>query len=375
MIQIEDKTKCCGCSACYSVCPKQCISMVSDNEGFLYPKIDESKCIDCHLCEKVCPELNQAEPKKPIQTLAAINPDEKIRFQSSSGGIFSLIAEKIIRDGGVVFGARFDEEWNVIHDYTDNIEGLKAFRGSKYVQSTIGDNFVKAKKFLDDGRTVLFTGTGCQIAGLKRYLRKDYQKLITVEVICHGVPSPLVWQSYLETISSNRFDIKEVSFRDKTESWKKYNVKFSGGRPISEKAADNKFMKVFLADLALRPSCYQCPAKPLKSGSDIILGDFWGIEKIDPTIDDDKGLSLLLIKTDRGKVILNDLQFFTKEESYNEALKFNPSIERSVNKPPYRDLFMHLVRKYGFSKASERISSTKLRHRIYRKAMFHFLHH
>lgn len=197
MIDIKDKKLCCGCNACVQRCPKQCISVQKDEEGFLYPIVDLSICIDCGLCEKVCLVLNQGSERNPIEVFAAVNKDDSIRMQSSSGGIFTALAEQIIQEKGVVFGARFDEKWEVKHDYTETIEGLKAFRGSKYVQSRIGDTFSKAEFFLKAGRKVMFTGTPCQIAGLRLFLRKEYENLLAVDIICHGVPSPLVWRKYL----------------------------------------------------------------------------------------------------------------------------------------------------------------------------------
>ena len=200
MISIKDKKKCCGCSACVQRCPKQCINFREDNEGFRYPYIDTDKCINCGLCEKVCPIINQYNEKVPTKVYAAINTNEKIRMQSSSGGIFTYIATKVIEEKGVVFGARFDKNWEVKHDFTENIEGLSAFRGSKYMQSRIEDNYLKVEKFLKDGRKVLFSGTPCQIAGLKRYLKKNYENLLTIDIICHGVPSPKIWRLYLNEI-------------------------------------------------------------------------------------------------------------------------------------------------------------------------------
>lgn len=200
MIEIKDKSKCCGCAACVQACPKQCILFEEDEEGFRYPLVDQSKCIDCGLCEKVCPEINQFARRKPIKVYAAINNDETIRMQSSSGGIFTLLAEKIIDEGGVVFGAAFDENWEVRHEYVETRRGLAKLRTSKYVQSRIENRYQQTKKFLGEGRKVMFTGTSCQIAGLKRFLRKDYDNLLAVDVICHGVPSPMVWRDYLEEI-------------------------------------------------------------------------------------------------------------------------------------------------------------------------------
>lgn len=239
MINILDKKDCCGCASCAQVCPKQCISMNEDCEGFLYPKVDSAVCVDCGLCEKVCPVINKGYTIVPLATYAAKNKDEKIRYKSSSGGVFTLIAEQILADGGVVFGARFNENWEVIHDYAETVEGLEAFRGSKYVQSVIGDNYKYAKQFLLEGRNVLFSGTPCQIAGLKKFLRKEYENLLTVEVVCHGVPSPKVWRDYLQykraqhvvgknTVSSSIDElpmITGISFRDKISGWKKFGFK------------------------------------------------------------------------------------------------------------------------------------------------------
>ena len=238
MIEIKDKKDCCGCQACVTVCTKHCIAMQADNEGFLYPIVDKSACTNCGLCEKVCPVINQSEPHKPLKVYAAKNKNEDIRRQSSSGGIFTLLAEKVINEGGVVFGARFNENWNVVHSWTDTKEGIAALRGSKYVQSTIGNTYNEAREFLKQGRKVLFSGTPCQIAGLKKFLRKEYNNLLTVDVVCHGVPSPLVWRKYLEEVRENiraereagkntvSFSLNDlpvitgISFRDKTHGWK-----------------------------------------------------------------------------------------------------------------------------------------------------------
>ena len=196
-ISISDKANCCGCSACYSACPKQCISMVEDEEGFRYPIIDKSKCIDCGLCEKVCPVLNVSNPNKPASIFAFSNKSEDIRLKSSSGGAFSLLAELVLSQGGVVFGAAYDNNWEVAHTYIERIEDLDMLRRSKYVQSRIGDTYKQAKNFLKEGRKVLFTGTPCQISGLRHYLRKDYENLITMDFVCHSAPSPKVWRKFL----------------------------------------------------------------------------------------------------------------------------------------------------------------------------------
>ena len=198
-----NKSDCVGCFACCSICPVDCIAMQDDKEGFLYPFYhDKKQCINCGCCKKVCPVITQRNDSKPLGVYAAKNPDEKIRLQSSSGGIFTLLAEHIINEGGVVFGARFNENWEIIHSYAETIEGVATFRGSKYVQSKIGESYKQAKFFLTmgGGRKVLFSGTPCQIAGLKAFLQKDYSNLLTVDFVCHGVPSPLVWKKYLDEL-------------------------------------------------------------------------------------------------------------------------------------------------------------------------------
>lgn len=401
MIHIVDKHKCCGCEACVQACPKECISLKADAEGFLYPTANASQCVECGLCERVCPVTNQSKAQQPLQTYAATNNNDAIRQDSSSGGIFTLLAEITIAEGGVVFGARFNDNWDVEHAYAESIDELAAFRGSKYLQSHIGNTYRQAQRFLNDERKVLFVGTPCQIAGLKHFLRKDYPNLLTVDIICHGAPSPLVWKKYLdETISLNErknsvslrpqevvanrhAHVEGISFRNKKMGWKKYSFALQ----LSEATADgekntvslsyifseNAYMQAFLSNLTLRPSCYYCPTKQGKSCSDITLGDFWGIEHIDPTIDDDKGLSLVLINTEKGQQTLKSLDDCSiKEQPYNKALQYNPSIEHSVGVPNYRNLFMSILIRKGFYSAHRAIFSHSPALRIKRRLWLTF---
>ncbi len=371
MICIKESKECCGCNACVQRCPKQCIFLQEDSEGFLYPEVEISMCIDCGLCEQVCPVINQADPRQPLEVYAAKNPDEEIRVQSSSGGIFTMLAEWTIDNGGVVFGAAFDKNWEVEHLSVETKEELVAFRGSKYVQSRIGDTFRQAEVFLKQGREVLFSGTPCQIAGLKLFLRKEYLNLLTVDVICHGVPSPGVWRTYLKeeimrpkgavgknTVLSSLNDIPVItgiSFRDKRLGWKKYGFEIRTAAP--EEAAensvlksdrsnnrfqmhrDNVFMRGFLSNIYLRPSCYFCPAKNCKSQSDITLGDYWGVYKFHRDIDDDLGTSAVLINTLKGKEFYSGINSFKVLSSYRNVLANNPSLEHSVAIPKCRDYF------------------------------------
>lgn len=345
MITITDKSQCCGCSACAQRCPRQCISMQMDNEGFLYPQVDISKCVDCHLCEKVCPVINKYDTRTPLNVYAAKNSDDEVRHQSSSGGIFTLLAEQTIKDGGVVFGVCWDKDWNVKHDYAECIDDLAKFRSSKYLQSVIGDSYLKAEQFLKTGRKVMFTGTPCQIAGLKHFLRKEYDNLLVVEVICHSVPSPGVWQQYLttrlNTLKWNKSDIRNISFRDKKTGWKTYSfvIENKDGNSFTELSNKNAFMRGFLADLYTRPSCHACPAKHLKSGSDITLGDFWGIESLMPEIDDDKGVSAIIVNSDKGKQVLHDINVVLHEVQYDDLTTRNPALVKSFPITPKRTKF------------------------------------
>ena len=380
MIEIKNKKDCCGCHACVSVCAKHCITMQTDSEGFLYPVVDKDSCTDCGLCEKVCPVIHQSAPVGPQATYIAINRDEGIRLQSSSGGIFSLLAEKIISEGGVVFGARFDENWDVVHAWTDTIEGIAPFRSSKYVQSRIGNTYREARAFLQQGRKVLFSGTPCQIAGLKKYLRKEYDNLLTVDFICHGVPSAGVWQRYLselrEELRAERgvgkntvplsMDelpvITGISFRDKTNGWKKfgfllrYTASKAAANSVSSSAnkvekeylqpfPENPFMQGFLADVYLRPSCYACPAKSGKSGSDITIADAWGMDCFAVEHDDDKGACYVLENTAKGTIYMSLFSFDLHAVGIDVIKRYNPSYVSSVKPHPKRLQFFKQYKK------------------------------
>lgn len=224
MIKITDKSKCCGCEACSQICPKKCITMKPDEEGFMYPIVDESICINCGLCEKTCPELNLQENKNPIDVFAAINPNAEIRLKSSSGGVFFYLAEKIINQGGAVIGACYDKNWRVKHEVAYTLDDVQKMRGSKYVQSRMNDVYLQTKKLLQNGIPVLFSGTSCQIMALKLFLNKEYDKLLAVELICAGVPSPLLWSKYLKEevypkINSSQpsQEISNIEFREKSK--------------------------------------------------------------------------------------------------------------------------------------------------------------
>jgi coenzyme F420-reducing hydrogenase beta subunit len=342
MIDIIDKINCCGCHACYNSCPQQCISMQSDDEGFWYPIVDSKECMDCGLCEKVCPILSKPMVENHPKAYACRNKDDKVRQQSSSGGVFTIVAASVIANHGVVFGAGFDGEFNVLHSWTDSLDGLRNFRGSKYVQSSIGDTYEQAKEFLKQGRQVLFSGTPCQIAGLKSYLGKDYEGLICLDIICHGVPSPLVWKQYRSKLGNHK-ELKSISFRDKTFGWKRFSLRFTyknDDEYIKDLNSDG-FMQGFLKNIYLRPSCYHCNFKTLTRQSDITLADFWGIENILPSFDDDKGTSLILVNSNKGKEIFLAAADKMKYEKVDidQAIVYNSSAIKSVAYNPKRDQF------------------------------------
>lgn len=333
MVRITDKKDCSGCHACVSVCARHSITMQEDNEGFLYPKVDTNTCTDCGLCEKVCPVLNQSESHEPLTVFAAFNSNEEIRMKSSSGGIFTLLAETILDKGGVVFGARFDKDWEVVHDYTEIKEGLAAFRGSKYVQSRIGDTFKQAEQFLKQGRLVLYSGTPCQIAGLKKFLRKEYDNLLVIECVCHSVPSPGIWRQYLSSFTSKRkcevANICNLNFRDKITGWEGYSVSMDftdGTRYVSNREQD-LWMKGFIGGLYTRPSCSHCPVKAKKSYADITIGDLWGNRMLLPEVEDNKGICVIIVHTDIGNTILDGLNVqVMKTFTLEEVASKNPAI-------------------------------------------------
>lgn len=339
MINITNKRKCCGCEGCRQVCPKQCITLTKDAEGFLYPKVEVSVCIHCNLCDKVCPVINQATPKTAIGSLVASSSDNKTKANSSSGGVFTELAKDVISSGGVVFGAKFDADWQVVHGYTTVVEGLTALQTSKYVQSRIGNAYSDAEKLLKEGLKVMFVGVPCQIAGLKKYLRKDYPNLLSVDVICHAVPSPMIWSDYIKRYDSEK--IKNINFRNKRHGWINYGMSVvrSDGREVYIPMRENPYMGCFLKDYSVRPSCYECPAKCGKSGSDITIGDFWGIGDIYPQYYDAMGCSCIIVRSKNGKEAIKNLDMQIHSVNYEDILKCNRSLEQSASEPHDRDVF------------------------------------
>ena len=275
-----------------------------------------------------------------------------------------MLCEYVINNGGVVFGAAFTEQFILEHSYAEDIESCEKFRGSKYVQSEIGSMYRKAEEFLKDNRMVLFSGTQCQIKGLNLFLNKKYQNLICIDIICHGVPSPLVFKKYINKLELKyNSKIDKYSFRDKEKGWKKYstNIKFKNGKIYSNKFINDIYMKRFLKDLYLRPSCYECKSKNFTNGSDISLADYWGIEKIHPQFDDDRGVSLILINSDKGIKIFNsiieDIDYLESNLEY--SIQNNPCIIRPIEYNSQRDRFFNLIKKDDIEKVIVRCTKEK----------------
>lgn len=340
MIQIHDKRDCCGCTACVERCPKHCITMTADEEGFLYPHVNLSLCVNCRLCERVCPVINQQNEKMPLGVYAVMNPNTDVRLKSSSGGLFTMLAEKILAEDGIVFGAAFDTDWSVKHIGITKCDELERLRGSKYLQSRVETTFKEVEGYLKSGRKVLYSGTSCQIAGLKHYLRKDYSNLLSVDCLCHGVPSPEVWKRYLKKICDSK-KIADIKFRDKRTGWRQYSftIDYTNGTIYTEKASGNVFMRGFLSDLYLRPSCERCPAKNGKCRSDITLADYWGVDRFHPQMDDDKGIGLVLVHSHKGEEYIASVSPIRQIVDFDQAKLFNGGFKEKVIPSRKRSVF------------------------------------
>lgn len=349
---------CVGCGACAQKCPTQCITMQPDEEGFLRPSINSTKCSECGICSDTCPSLHALPPRTPLATFASNSNNKEELECSSSGGVFSILSRNVIAHGGCVFGAAFDKNWNVEHRIANTEDDICYLRGSKYVQSNTKDTFVQVQQQLTKGRLVMFSGTPCQIAALQKFLGKSYPNLITVDVVCHGIPSPAVWQTYLNSVYLSREEeITDVNFREKKDGWANYHVcvetKKQGEWQVvchREHHSSNPYMQVFLYDLISRPSCYNCKFKSGRSGSDITLGDFWNVHHVIEGFNDDRGTSLLLINTPKGMRFSKDITnaSTSKAVNFEEAIQYNPAWAISYPVPPARrnffnDLFRHNI--------------------------------
>lgn len=372
MMTIQSPEECMGCFACFSKCSQKCITMKIDETGFWYPHVDHDQCIKCGLCVAVCPLKNKKSIENEPVAYACFNRNEPIRMESSSGGIFTMVAEKILQNKGVVFGAGFNEDFSVSHCYVESNMVLGRLRGSKYVQSNIGDTYIQARAFLEQGKRVLFTGTPCQISGLKSYLDHTYDNLFCIDIICHGVPSPKVWKEYIR-FQENRAGakIQRIAFRRKDGGWKRYSVSlsFDNDTEYLQPLDKDLYIKAFLKDVCLRPSCYACGFKLLHRESDITLADFWGIQHVLPEMDDDKGTSLVFVNSNAGRGMFNELksEIVYEKVNINEAVSYNPAATKTAKYNPKRVGFFKELGQMPFDRLVNKYCRVAINVRIKRK--------
>lgn len=385
MIHITEKKLCCACGACVQICPKSCIEFEEDTEGFFYPVIDEQKCIDCGLCEKSCPILTKtkrdaqknerlAETRKAF---VAYNCDASVRLDSSSGGVFSALASYIISKGATVYGAAFDENFCVHHIAVRNNGELEKLRGSKYIQSRTEQTFKEVKKKLDNNEMVLYSGTPCQIAGIKTFLKKNYSNFYTVAILCHGVPSLKLWRTYLNEIEQKyKSKVNGISFRDKVSGWKNYSVTmtFDNHNRYKRDHRDNEYMTLFLSNVCLRPSCHDCKFKDYNDPADITIGDCWGAENHLSDMEDGKGTSIVIVHTQKGNNLLEQIMGSLSicEADLDTIWPCNSDSRISVKPHPKRKAFFHMLQNNKDIKTLCSVLKPPISIRIVRKIKYYF---
>lgn len=368
-----DKNNCCGCTACMSICPNSAITMDTDKEGFKYPIIDAEKCIECNLCKDVCSfqngydiSMNLSEPL----VYAVKNNDESIRMSSTSGGAFTAISDYIIENHGVIYGVAFDDDFNVVHQRAENQEQRDKFKGSKYVQSELGDIFLQINQDLKENKDVLFTGTPCQCSGLKTYLNATNiitEKLVLCDIVCHGTPSPLLWRDHIESCEKKaNSKLKEYYCRSKILGWHGHNemVVYENGKSDYRSLTSQKHKNVFYSHNGLRPSCHNCKYTNLERCSDITMADFWGIEKSMPDFDDNKGVSLLLINTYKGSEIFNKIKYKVAYKKSNTRDCLQPQLQYPAKASPKREKFWMDYYNKGYSFVVKRHTQLSIKNQI-----------
>ncbi len=359
--------ECCGCSACANICPKHCIRMTENHEGFLYPQVQEENCVNCGACEKACPVFHEASVQDSRrQAWAVVNQDQSVLMDSSSGGLFSALAAEMIERGGCVFGAAFTADFSRVHHImVENLKDLCRLQGSKYMQSDPENCYPAVREQLIQGRWVLFTGTPCQIAGLKGFLGRDHEKLICADVICHGTPPSLLWRPYLKHIQKKLGSRAiAVSFRDKTEGWKKFSMKITAedGKKYRCSLGKDPYLRMFLKNVCLRESCYNCKVKENGFFSDITMGDLWGVEQILPDIESNRGVSLALIHTEKGRILFEQISrsMSVFPVDFERAFPYNPVLTGSVRRPNERDCFFSDLEKLCWDKLERRYAKDRI---------------
>ena len=358
---LPNKQDCCGCTACSQICARQAITMKPDKEGFLYPEVDCEKCVECQLCTNVCPILHYDNiPSKeatPLKIWGMQTKKDDVYSSSSSGGVFSELASYVIGQSGVVYGAVYDDNMKVLHTRIDSEKDIHKLRGSKYVQSELGDVFKRVKMDLVENRLVLFSGTGCQIEGLRLFLRKEYASLITIDLVCHGVPSPKLYADYIHFLEEEyHAKVIDINMRDKTKGWKQrfhYRIKFDNGiaasqTEIFDTRKTNIWNVMFFSECITRPSCHVCRFANYLRPSDITIADFWGVQKSHPDFYNGKGVSLVMANTDRGKNIVEAIKDSFRSIETTKEKSSQPCLHTPVHANPLRSKYWEDVDKLTF---------------------------
>ncbi len=351
----KNRELCSGCSNCANKCPKECIKMVPDDKGFLYPEVDESKCINCLKCQKACPTYSEESEKSIPKMFSYTSNNAEVLERCSSGGAFGMIADMVLSENGYVCGAVWTSDLKVKHTVTNSTETVKKMYGSKYLQSDLGDCFKTIESLLKEEKQVLFSGTPCQALALRKFLNKPYPNLIIVDFICHSIPSPKVFDEYKKLLEKENGKLKSFSFRDKTDGWEKYSLKaeFENKTELYPHNG-NAYMELFLDGIIHRECCNSCTVKT-KTGyvSDITLADFWGVKDINPQVYNKKGVSAILINTEKGNRILQNADL--TECNPEPFFKVNSAYNTTVNKSPKTELFWNMFYNNGFEKTVKQI--------------------
>lgn len=373
MIEIMNSFDCCGCTACASVCSRYAITMKPDIKGFCYPVVDSTKCINCGLCDKVCPQKNVNENSESSPAYFAFRTNNnQVLGKSSSGGAFFEIASYVIKNNGIVCGVKYDENMNVMHSFATTIEELEQMQGSKYVQSDLIDVFPKIKRLLEDHKYVLFTGTPCQVAGLHFFLRKTYENLLSIDLICHSVPSPLIFKDYVGFVEKKtRKKLVSIKMRDKEKGWSHrfyYRYLFADGTSVGSDGLNcEHWGKLYFSGLMTRPSCERCVFTSYQRVGDLTIADYWDDMKQRPDIYSKQGTSLVIVSTDKGLNCFNKISEnnncwkLTKEESFQHCL----TAPHEAN--PNSVQFWNYYLKNGFVKTYNRYFDGSFKNRIIRK--------
>jgi coenzyme F420-reducing hydrogenase beta subunit len=357
----KTKKDCCGCAACMNACPKKAITMDPDEDGYLYPVADQVLCVECELCKKVCAFQNiLVNWKEPLSVYAAINKNQSVLSNSASGGIFAALASLVFAKGGVVFGSAFNDDIEPEHIGIGNPKDMKKIQGSKYVQSSINNTFIEAEQYLKQGKVVLYTGTPCQIAGLKSYLNKDYDNLITADLICHGVPSSEFFKGYIKYLEGKlNGKIIDFKFRDKLRGWgfmeKAVYEKNGAVRKKFIAPITSYYYNYFLHGDIYRESCYECKYAGGSRQGDFTMGDYWGIEKAHPEIDTTGGVSVLLVNSKRGMDLIGSLSehLILIPSTFEQARAQNEQLSKPISKSNKRETILKMWRDGGYQAVAD----------------------